>query len=146
MSLHDVLILLAGGALVALGVFAGGVADRIRHPRAPSPANARSARTRDKRAGGEGGEFQASKAAGAHVIQGTKAQEIAYNPERVNCAPQTSATEKMAADVARALVTAGYDKQTAQIAVAACAGSERATLEAWTRAALRRAMKQGAVS
>lgn len=118
---HLVVGAFAGGILLALGVVIGAVADRIRGRGATVP------------------RYRASKAAGAHPVR-----EIVKLAHGTDIA--TDASSRMAADVQRALVTAGYDKATAQIAVAACAGSERATLEAWTRAALRQAMKQGAAS
>jgi hypothetical protein len=48
--------------------------------------------------------------------------------------PSTDGAE----DVVAALVAAGYKKQIAADAALACSGAERATIEDWTRAALRR--------
>jgi hypothetical protein len=47
-------------------------------------------------------------------------------------------------DVVRALITAGYDKRVAAAATADCTPEQRATLEVWTRAALRRCAQEGA--
>ena len=52
--------------------------------------------------------------------------------------PRTIADERLRADVIRALMTSGYQRTEALEAVDACAGSERATIESWTRAGLRR--------
>lgn len=49
-----------------------------------------------------------------------------------------SATDRMRSDVVLTLTCSGYTKAEAGQAADACHGSERSTIEAWTRAALRR--------
>lgn len=112
--MNDLAHILLGAALVWLGVIAGALADRIRSI-SRKTSTERAERTPRSRA-----------TAPARGV------------------PVTSAHESMARDVTAALVTAGYDKAIAASAVAACAGSETATIEGWTRAALRRALKEAA--
>ncbi len=107
--MHDVVAMLLGAALVAVGVIASAVADRIRGLRV----------ARDRRA----------------TDRGVHAPPPAA---RAAAAPRTIADERLRADVSKALTTAGYPRPDALAAVDACAGSERSSLEAWTRAALRK--------
>jgi RuvA, C-terminal domain len=53
-------------------------------------------------------------------------------------APRTIADARLRTDVISALTTCGYARTEALEAIDECSGSERATIESWTRAALRR--------
>jgi hypothetical protein len=106
--------LLVGAFCVALGVVCGAIGDRVRYGRATRTT--------------------------------TRTARLAETTPRPTRQPsplleRMTAESGLASDVTEALVTAGYPKAAAAAAVAACAGSERSTLEAWTRAALRRAGK-----
>lgn len=117
--MNDLLHTLLGAALVYLGVLAGALSDRIRNGR-------QSIRRRE----------QIEQSISQIANKRSQAKAIAI--------PQTSAHEAMASDVALALTTMGYTKPDALKAVNACAGSECATMETWTRAALRRCMRKEA--
>jgi RuvA, C-terminal domain len=115
-----VLGMLFGAALVAIGVLAAALADRIRGLRAARQADRapRSAR---------------SAPAPIEVVEA----ELVPEPAR------GSGIRDMAKDVVAALVASGYKKPIATAAVDACTSAERATIEQWTRAALRRAARGG---
>lgn len=86
----------------------------------------------------------------ADRIRGNRARErreLAQREPRVSDrapANGTDASNAMAKDVIAALAQAGYTKAVAAEAVWSCSGSERSTLESWTRAALRRCARNGA--
>src|SRR5260370_40593859 len=93
--------ILLGAALVATGVLAAAIADRIRGiGRAPAASRPRATR-RDV----------------------------------------PTAADDASDAVVGALVTAGYPRRIATAATAACPADRRASLEAWTRAALARAAR-----
>jgi hypothetical protein len=122
--LNDLLHILLGGALVALGVLAMGLSDRIRGLRAGRPAVESATRNRPP------------------VGQTRQPIEV-VEPEIVPMPPPkakrpASVSDSRAGDVIAALVAAGYKKSVAAEAVWACADQERATVEMWVRAALRR--------
>jgi hypothetical protein len=105
-----------GALFVVIGVLASAAADKIRgvkftKERAPSSSE------RIGRAHG-------------------RARESADAP----ASPTTDAHKMMRADVIRALVQSGFDKLAAAKAVDECPGAVQSTLEAWTRAALKRIM------
>ena len=104
---------LLGASLVALGVLAAAVADRIRGVRATSVSAPSAAAPNAKRLG------RAPRHTVAKVDDGG------------------------ADEVVGALITAGYDKRVATAATAGCTPEQRATLETWTRAALRRCAQGG---
>lgn len=110
-NLSDILHLLLGAALVAIGVLAGAAADRIRGLRV------------------------AQRAARDPI---DRVERRSPTPPRGAPIPTTTAHTAMARDVVATLVTAGYGKIEAQRAVVACPGSQCATIESWTRAALRK--------
>jgi hypothetical protein len=112
--MNDVLHMLLGAALVAIGVLASGLADRIRQLRLARRDDARPP-ARESRP-----------------------------PARVRqIAPQRD-PDPGSGDVVAALVAAGYRKIIAAQAVAACTAREQATPESWTAAALRRCAMGGA--
>lgn len=116
-EMNDLAHMLLGAALVALGVLAAGIADRIRGIKL----------TRERAS-----SSQERRRPPIDELEKTEARE----------ANHTDATKAMARDVIRALTTAGYHKSVAAEATWSCDGAARGTLESWTRAALGRAMRQ----
>ena len=116
------LYMLLGGSLVCLGVIAQAVADRIRGIRAADRQRKPVALAGD----GDGAALP------------LRAREEPSARER---APAATA---MAKDVIAALVSAGFKKAQASEAAWGCTAAERATLEDWTGAALRRCAKGAA--
>jgi hypothetical protein len=111
----NVLPMLFGAALVAIGVLAGALADRIRGLRI----------SRDR-------AINAPRAA----IQVVESEP---KPKRAVVPPSLAKMESAADTVIAALVAAGYKKSIAAEAVWGCGATDRASIEDWTRAALRRA-------
>jgi hypothetical protein len=131
--------MLLGGLLVALGVVAGAVADRIRAGRhrvpAVTPARARVARgTRADTTVGVG----VGTATAAWVVPGEPSND--ERRDRLYENPNLIERQKLiGSDVVTALTTAGYKRGLAKEATWGCGKAERASLEDWTRAALQRA-------
>jgi hypothetical protein len=125
MNLANVLLMLLGAALVAVGVLAAALADRIRGLRVPAT---RTAATRTARTPIEVVE--------AEVVASPPpaAPPKAARAPRAESKPQAS---DGADDVIAALVAAGYKKTIATEAVWGCGQDERTPVERWTRAALR---------
>jgi Holliday junction resolvasome RuvABC DNA-binding subunit len=96
--------LLLGAALVAIGVLAAALADRVR------------------------------------VVSGARDRTRRYVGE---ASSRHSRNADHEVEVIGALVDAGYRKRVAVAATAGCAPEQRATVEAWTRAALRRCAHGG---
>lgn len=117
--LTDLLHVLLGGMLVALGVLAAATADRIRGLRAQrtTPGTRRA----------------------TPQIEVVEAEIIPMPSPR----PRTRNTATGADDVITALVAAGYRKPMAAEAVWNCTAEERVTIETWTASALRRCAKGG---
>lgn len=128
--------MLLGAALVAIGVLAAALADRIRGLRVSRDAVPRE---RTNRA-------QVSPAA-IPVIEPAEMLRAAPTvaKPRQQKVPAGPKTEDGSDDVIAALVAAGYKKPIAAEAAWACSSAERATVEDWTRAALRRCAR-GAMS
>lgn len=141
--MFDLAQVLLGATLVAIGVLATALADRIRgirltrevsapHERARRtiaatvPADAEPLRVIDR--------VQPSRTSSASKPERAK-------PPRVESRVQVGA--EGAEDVIAALAAAGYKKPTATEAAWACSVAERATIEDWTRAALRRCAQGG---
>lgn len=124
MTVTTAIDVLFGAALVAIGVLASALADRIRGIRAERKAQER----------------------------GTRAGSV-VEPEAPRSAPTPPKPEKpraprvdgdtVASDVVSALVAAGYKKPVATEAVWSCGAHERGSIELWTRAALRRCASGG---
>lgn len=118
----NVLYMLLGGVLVVFGIMAAAVADRVR----------------GIQAGGRAERQAVAPRAAAPV-------EHEAEPDRVKpqaARPRAEArTREMADDVIAALVESGYKKAVASEAAWGCGAAERATIESWTMAALRRAGK-----
>jgi hypothetical protein len=131
MSLNNVLLMLLGAVLVAIGVLAAALADRIRGLRI----------TRASRVAREPETYgdedlpivvAARKKRRAPVPSAADTIFVADSPVEAN----QHATN--ADDVVDALVAAGYKKSVATDAVWSCEQADRATIERWAAAALRR--------
>jgi len=129
----NILSMLLGAALVALGVLAAALADRIRGIRAREIAAPRRASVQATSRVIEPAEVLVeAPAITRRQARGSKTQDAAQR------------LDGMAGDVVAALVAAGYRKSVAAEAVEGCGATERATIEGWTTAALRRCTKGGA--
>jgi len=131
MNLSSFFCMLLGAALVAGGVLANALADRIRGLKITREAQPRTNRTQPAPA----------------PIQVVEAEQVpAVRPAPVKRATRpevkTPATEG-SEEVIAALVTAGYKKPVATEATWACGAGERASVEVWTAAALRRCALRG---
>ncbi|HSX22380.1 MAG TPA: hypothetical protein VLE97_06345 [Gaiellaceae bacterium] len=126
----SVLYMLLGAALVAVGVLASALADRIRGLRAsrevPQP---RALRT----------EKGAPQRGAISVVEPTEVLRSGPVKPRTVRAEQKANTTEGGDDVIAALVGSGFKKATAAEATWACTAAERGTIEGWTAAALRRA-------
>jgi hypothetical protein len=118
MQLSNVLNVLLGAALVSVGVLVAALAERLRGSRAARETQVRASRA------------QAAPAAAARAVIPV-------------VEPSRARTRGGGEDVIAALVAAGYKKPTATEATWACGDAERATIEGWTAAALRRCARGG---
>lgn len=118
---------LFGAALVAMGVLASALADRIRGIRAERKTQERAVRR------GTSAESEAPRS--APVPQ--KSEPVARTPR------SSSISDTVASDVIAALVASGYKKPLATEAVWSCGLHERSSVGVWTRAALRRCASGG---
>ena len=130
--LNDLLHILLGGALVALGVLAAGLADRIRGLRADRSAAAPASRALTGRT------RQPIEVVEAEVVPPRAAKRAGSQPQPVK--------DSAAGEVIAALVAAGYKRTIAAEAVWACVDQERSTIEMWVKAALRRAVSGSVAS
>ena len=133
MNLNSVLMMLLGAALVAVGVLANALADRIRGLKI-----AREAAPRER----------ASRVQSAPAIIPVIEPELvrpapAKPPSAPRIEPKPTAMTEGGEDVIAALVAAGYKKPIATEATWACGAGERASIEGWTAAALRRCARGG---
>jgi hypothetical protein len=135
--------MLLGATLVAIGVLAAAVADRIRGLRVLRETLARVQAlegelfipTRSRPTTSASSAPLASVVTPANIVPPVEA----LRPTKPHATrPSTDGAE----DVVAALVAAGYKKQIATDAALACSGAERATIEDWTRAALRRCARE----
>jgi hypothetical protein len=113
-DMTDILYMLLGGVLVVFGVMAAALADRVRGI---------------KQAGWWAGDSRDAVAA------------IPTTPPRVRLESIPSIPSAAEQDVIAALVASGYKKAAATDAARGCTAADRATIEGWTAAALRRAGK-----
>jgi len=130
--MNDVLHILLGAALVAIGVIATGVADRIRGLRIQRPQlqQPRTARAEEP-------STSPTRDQSVVVAQRDDVKTDRVRGTRPPSAPPAPPRER--GDVIAALIGSGYRKQDAIAAADACVAAERATLESWTRSALRHA-------
>lgn len=131
MSLNSVLFMLLGAVLTAVGVLAVALADRIRGLRA-----SREPAPRDR----------ARRAAAIPVVESAdllRATPPKQPPRAPRAEPKVPTSTEGGDDVITALVASGYKKAVAADAAWACTAGERATIESWTAAALRRCARGG---
>jgi hypothetical protein len=139
MQLSNILHILLGAALVSIGVLVASLADRVRGQRGPREA---APRERASRA-------QSTPAVAHAAIQVVETAELLRSAPAVKPVRATRVESKPAAnteggeDVIAALVAAGYKKPIATEATWACGAGERASIEGWTAAALRRCARGG---
>lgn len=129
--MQNTLFMLLGAALVAIGVLAAAAADRIRGLRISREAAPRE---------------RAPRAPSVPAQQERQAIPVVELP-RPTVPKQPKAPPKAANDgsddVIAALVATGFKKPVAAEATWACSAAERATVESWTAAALRRCARGG---
>jgi Holliday junction resolvase RuvA-like protein len=135
-NMNDLLHILLGAALICLGVLTGAIADRIR-----GVVRARREH-RDTMAAPAGVRREQRDATPVPAARPAKRGEQWMSPAG-RAAEQENIDREV---VSAALVSAGYSKKVAEEAISACAARERETIETWTRAALRRCMRQEASS
>jgi hypothetical protein len=120
----NVLYTLLGGVLVVFGVMAAALADRVRGIRVQRASERQALAPR----------------ATIPVERETEPEPERVKPQAARPRAETRMRE-MADDVIAALVESGYKKTVAAEAAWGCGAAERATIESWTMAALRRAGK-----
>lgn len=134
--MQNTLSMLLGAALVALGVLAAALADRIRGLRVSREA-AQPRAGRDKIPSARGSAIPVVEP--AELLR--PAPKVRVSRQESKSAPTTSTDG--GDDVIAALMAAGYKKPIATEATWACSMAERATIEGWTAAALRRCARGG---
>lgn len=133
--------MLFGAALVALGVLAAALADRIRGLR----VTRREAEPRERASRAPSVPAQDRPLVHAHAARTViPVVEMPPKPPRVpRPEPKVTASAEGGDDVIAALVASGYKRPIATEAAWACSAAERATVEVWVAAALRRCAKGG---
>ena len=137
--MQPTLSMLLGAALVALGVLASALADRIRglrpvpQARETSPLTSRARPLRASVPVVETSDL--IQPAAPRPLQG----RLRAEPKPPTSLPRDERGE----DVIAALVAAGYKKPIATEAAWACSTTDRTTVERWTAAALRRCARGG---
>lgn len=126
--MNEVVHVLLGAALVAIGILAAALSDRIRGVRITRERASVVSATRTSRAAPDSDAMPIPRLARARVLLA-----------------ESKTQQAVARDVVAALVAAGYTKQVVTEAVWGCNSAERSTIEEWTRAALRRCAR-GATS
>lgn len=164
MTVVEALHILFGAVLVAIGVLAAALADRIRGRRDARDVTPRDVAPHDRprrekispavqssRTSGFVAEtvpaVQSARASGA-VVESVETPElrnraatVPAKPRAQRSEPKVSAVMDGADDVILALVSSGYKKAAASEAAWACSASERTSIESWTAAALRRCLR-----
>ena len=125
--------MLFGAALVALGVLAAALADRIRGLR-----NSREPRGNTRAPSKRPEPIEVVE---AELVQPAPTPVPVPAPKFASKIP--SKIDTTMNDVIAALVAAGYKKPIATEAAQGCSPSERATIEIWTSCALRRCARGG---
>jgi len=136
----SILYMLFGAALVAVGVLASALADRIRGLRISRDATPRERPSR-------------VPSVPAHSVR--SAIPVVEHVEPLRAVPPKQArapraepkgAESGGDDVIAALIASGYKKPIATEATWACSAGERATVELWTVSALQRCARRGGMS
>src|ERR1700751_2495267 len=142
MSLNSVLTMLLGAALIAIGVLASALADRIRNREAP-PRD-RVSRVSRVQSAQTAIPVAAPPALHPTAISGPAPTALHPTPSAtVRPSRSSRPVAEGGEDVVAALVAAGYKKAIATEATWACSVAERGTLEGWTASALRRCVRGG---
>ena len=143
MQNQNAVYMLFGAALVCLGILASALADRIRGLRVTrGDREAReSVRENAPRERTSRGSVAPSPRGAIPVVESA---EFLRKPAASRRTPEAKASvDEGGDDVIAALVASGYKKAQATEATWACTPSERATVEHWTAAALRRCARGG---
>jgi hypothetical protein len=142
MNLNSVLFMLLGAALVAVGVLAAALADRIRGqlPVREAAPRERASRTPSP----QPTKSPATQHAVIPVVELPRAPVVPPAKPQRRVEPKQPSADG-ADDVIAALVASGFKKPIATEATWACSVAERATVEDWMAAALRRCAR-GAMS
>lgn len=133
----NALSMLFGAALVALGVLAAALADRLRGLRIAR--DARDAAPRERASREPSVPAQPARTAIPVVEQAPPPKPM--RPSRPE--PKVAANTEGGDDVVAALVASGFKKPIATEAAWACSAAERATVESWVASALRRCARGG---
>jgi len=134
-----VLSMLLGAALVAIGVLAAALADRVRGLRV-----SREAAPRERASRATIAQPQRSAIPVVEAEELLRSVPVAVTkPRAPRTEPKVPASIEGGDDVIAALVASGYKKPVATEATWACTSAERATVEGWTTAALRRCARGG---
>jgi hypothetical protein len=135
--MHDLpifAIFLMGAGGAAIHVIASAVADRIRGIRYTRERVAREPQpSRDRK---DPKPWSSARPAAPPLLDRGLSQRELMEAQGFN------ATDPRARDIVAALMSVGYKKAAATEAVMGCSAADRATLELWTAAALRRAGKK----
>lgn len=137
-AMQNTLFMLLGAALVAIGVLAAAAADRIRGlriSREPAPRE-RSTRSQSPATQQERQPTQQAR-------QAIPVVELPRAPKQPKTPPGPKVETEGGDDVIAALMATGFKKPVATEATWACSAAERATVESWTAAALRRCARGG---
>lgn len=134
--MQNTLFMLLGAALVAVGVLAAALADRIRGLRV-----SRDAAPRERASRAPSTPAHSARTA----IPVIESAELPPTPPKQPKLPRTAPKDASADgdDVIAALIASGYKKPIATEATWACSAAERATVEGWTASALRRCARGG---
>lgn len=138
MQLSNVLPMLLGAALVAVGVLAAALADRIRGLRV-----SREVAPRERASRAQGAPAAISVVDPGDLLRAAPAAAPAKPPRAQRAESRSAASAEGGEDVIAALVAAGYKRPIATEATWACGAGERASIEGWTRAALMRCARGG---
>lgn len=130
----SVLYMLLGAALVTAGVLVSALADRVRGLRASRETSA----PRERAAREKPAPAAAPLRAAIPVVESAELLRGAAKPRAPRGEPKPQANAEGGEDVIAALVASGYKRPAATEATWACSAAERATIEGWTVAALRR--------
>lgn len=144
MTLIQVLYMLLGAALVAVGIFAAALADRIRGIRLTRQAHARTLADNEMPRFVAPVSAPTKPRARAAVKSSPSPADTIFVPDSPAAVSTNGKRQSAEADdVIAALVLAGYKRPVATEAVWSCGQTERATVESWAGAALRRCAREG---
>jgi hypothetical protein len=137
----DLFSALFGGVLVGGGMYVGAQIANVLAPRTPREPRAPRIQ-REPRSTIAHSSASRERRQAIPIIPGMPSDAAHVRTGNAD----TDATKALGNDVVKALTTSGYAKAEAAMAVAACSGSERSTIEAWLRAALKKLNMRGAIA